>query len=300
MAKREQVLVLDPEEEITFKGDFTTKVCKATLNMTNPTDTALAFKVKTTAPKRYCVRPNSGKIAASESTSISIVLQPSATNDDLKKHKFMVQSVELSIDEERTVDEIFKGTPSSELMSKKLFCNFIREEEDDVMEENDTQAESPTQSELPQEVPTTGTFVEESPVYQENRNSSPEPEIIEPEKNYSEQNEEPISLITRPEIKAVPEEPKIIPQTQHTRAEPVKKVDNSKLELERMRARMKEIQDLNTKLTKEKRILETSNKNSSSQSEPPMDQSLMIKMMGIVCFIGIIIGWLLSNMFCRC
>lgn len=97
MAKREQVLILDPEEEMTFKGDFTTKVCKATLNMTNPTDTPLAFKVKTTAPKRYCVRPNSGKIAASESTSISIVLQPSATNDDLKKHKFMVQSIELSI-----------------------------------------------------------------------------------------------------------------------------------------------------------------------------------------------------------
>lgn len=84
-----------------------------------------------------------------------------------------------------------------------------------------------------------------------------------------------------------------------------------------MRSRMKEIQDLNTKLTvsdfyqnlrpisnpcdfqKEKRLLETS-KNASSRSEPPMDQSLMIKMMGIVCFIGIIIGWLLSNMFCRC
>ena len=100
---------------------------------------------------------------------------------------------EIFIDDERTVDEIFKGTPSSELMSKKLFCNFIREEEE--AEEDDTNAESPTQAELPQEVPTTCTFVTESP-YQENENSSPEPEVLRPETNHSEPNEEPVSLIT--------------------------------------------------------------------------------------------------------
>ena len=32
----------------------------ANLKLTNPTDKNVCFKVKTTAPKRYCVRPNSG------------------------------------------------------------------------------------------------------------------------------------------------------------------------------------------------------------------------------------------------
>ena len=40
-------------------GPFTDTVA-ASLKLDNPTDRRLCFKVKTTAPKRYCVRPNSG------------------------------------------------------------------------------------------------------------------------------------------------------------------------------------------------------------------------------------------------
>lgn len=39
------------------------EVCKTTLRLTNPSDKRVLFKVKTTAPKSYCVRPNSGIIA---------------------------------------------------------------------------------------------------------------------------------------------------------------------------------------------------------------------------------------------
>lgn len=42
-----------------FVGSFT-KVVTANLKLTNPTEKKVCFKVKTTAPKRYCVRPNSG------------------------------------------------------------------------------------------------------------------------------------------------------------------------------------------------------------------------------------------------
>jgi len=42
-----------------FSGPFST-VVTSELKLTNPSGKKAAFKVKTTAPKRYCVRPNSG------------------------------------------------------------------------------------------------------------------------------------------------------------------------------------------------------------------------------------------------
>ena len=45
------------------------------LFLKNNSDYAVAFKVKTTAPKRYCVRPNSSVIKAHESMQVRIVMQ---------------------------------------------------------------------------------------------------------------------------------------------------------------------------------------------------------------------------------
>jgi vesicle-associated membrane protein-associated protein A len=52
-------LVLDPPNELRFKGPFEDYV-SVSLTIRNPTDKRMAFKIKTTAPKRYCVKPNSG------------------------------------------------------------------------------------------------------------------------------------------------------------------------------------------------------------------------------------------------
>ena len=40
-------------------GPFNTSVLTY-MRLTNPTDKKILFKIKTTAPKKYCVRPNSG------------------------------------------------------------------------------------------------------------------------------------------------------------------------------------------------------------------------------------------------
>lgn len=55
-------------------GPFT-DVVTANLKLTNPTERNVCFKVKTTAPRRYCVRPNSGVIDAGASISVSGLLQ---------------------------------------------------------------------------------------------------------------------------------------------------------------------------------------------------------------------------------
>ncbi|XP_044519782.1 vesicle-associated membrane protein-associated protein B/C isoform X2 [Gracilinanus agilis] len=70
MAKVEQVLSLEPQHELKFKGPFT-DVVTTNLKLGNPSDRNVCFKVKTTAPRRYCVRPNSGIIDAGTSINVS-------------------------------------------------------------------------------------------------------------------------------------------------------------------------------------------------------------------------------------
>lgn len=41
-----------------------------TIKLTNPTDSTQLFKIKTTAPKKYCVRPNVGAVKPNSNTLI--------------------------------------------------------------------------------------------------------------------------------------------------------------------------------------------------------------------------------------
>ena len=51
-------------------GPFT-DVVTTNLKLKNPSEKRVCFKVKTTAPRRYCVRPNSGVIEAGAAVNIS-------------------------------------------------------------------------------------------------------------------------------------------------------------------------------------------------------------------------------------
>ncbi|CDR37803.1 CYFA0S01e17546g1_1 [Cyberlindnera fabianii] len=56
-----------------FSSPFTGPSTKY-ITITNNSAETVAFKVKTTAPKLYCVRPNAATIAAGESVEVSIIL----------------------------------------------------------------------------------------------------------------------------------------------------------------------------------------------------------------------------------
>lgn len=51
-------------------GPFTEPI-QTVMTLKNPSDKKVAFKIKTTAPKRYCVRPNCGELAPKEKAEIS-------------------------------------------------------------------------------------------------------------------------------------------------------------------------------------------------------------------------------------
>ncbi|XP_051562467.1 vesicle-associated membrane protein-associated protein B/C isoform X2 [Myxocyprinus asiaticus] len=123
MARPEQVLLLEPQFELRFRGPFT-DVVTTTLKLANPTDRNVCFKVKTTAPRRYCVRPNSGVIDAGTSINVSVMLQPFDYDPNEKsKHKFMVQSL-LAPPDMTDTEGVWKDAKPEDLMDSKLRCVF--------------------------------------------------------------------------------------------------------------------------------------------------------------------------------
>lgn len=53
-----------------FSAPFT-DITTSFIKLTNPTDKDICFKVKTTAPKTYCVRPNSGTVFPKETVVVA-------------------------------------------------------------------------------------------------------------------------------------------------------------------------------------------------------------------------------------
>ncbi|KAI4105345.1 MAG: hypothetical protein L6R37_002795 [Teloschistes peruensis] len=94
---------LDPPE-LGFRRPFTHEVTQL-LRLRNPGTEPIAFKVKTTAPKQYCVRPNSGKIDVGRDIEVQVLLQAMKEDpppDARCRDKFLVQTVALSRDSDTT------------------------------------------------------------------------------------------------------------------------------------------------------------------------------------------------------
>ncbi|KAK2581317.1 hypothetical protein KPH14_008092 [Odynerus spinipes] len=127
MAKPAQVLIIEPEDELRFRGPFTGAPVTCYVKLINPTSHKVYFKIKTTAPKKYCVRPNSGALKPMEVIEIAISLQPYDFDPtDKNKHKFMIQSI---IAPDNEVDDyynsdIWKDKKSEQVMDSKLKCVF--------------------------------------------------------------------------------------------------------------------------------------------------------------------------------
>jgi len=119
------LLNISPDAHLTFKGPFN-EVVTSILTLQNITSEKVCFKVKTTAPRRYCVRPNSGMIDAGQTMEVSIMLQPFQYDpNERNNHKFMVQSMTLSEENASLpLDEIWKNAAPGSVVDKKLRCQF--------------------------------------------------------------------------------------------------------------------------------------------------------------------------------
>ncbi|KAK9738102.1 MSP (Major sperm protein) domain [Popillia japonica] len=106
------------------------------MKLTNPSDKKVMFKIKTTAPKKYCVRPNSGTLDSNANVEIAICLQPfNFEPTEKNKHKFMVQTV-FAPDGDLSADQIWKDVYPEKIMDSKLKCVFeLPDEQKEAQEE---------------------------------------------------------------------------------------------------------------------------------------------------------------------
>lgn len=126
-----QLLIIEPAHELKFVGPFCTAV-SSFMRLTNPTEHVILFKIKTTAPKKYCVRPNCGVLEPKDTIEITIVLQPFIFEAAEKnKHKFMVQSM-IMPEGDVQIDSVWKDCNPQNLMDSKLRCVFELPEEKEM------------------------------------------------------------------------------------------------------------------------------------------------------------------------
>ncbi|KAM0242997.1 hypothetical protein ACHAP5_007028 [Fusarium lateritium] len=114
--------------ELSFKRPFTTEVSQI-LTLKNPNPTPVAFKVKTTAPKQYCVRPNAGRIEAGQSFDVSVLLQAMKQDpapDARCRDKFLVQSAPITADKEfASVANVLETADKALLIERKIRVNWL-------------------------------------------------------------------------------------------------------------------------------------------------------------------------------
>ncbi|XXH03566.1 hypothetical protein Hte_009971 [Hypoxylon texense] len=118
---------IDPQE-LGFRRPFTTEVLEV-LRIKNHSTQPVAFKVKTTAPKQYCVRPNSGRVEPGKEVEVSVILQAMKQEpppDTKCRDKFLVQSVPISGDMEfANLASIWDSIEKSAIQEKKIRVVFL-------------------------------------------------------------------------------------------------------------------------------------------------------------------------------
>lgn len=150
---------LVPDTELVFSKPLAGNA-KQTLTVTNSNaDAAIAFKVKTTSPKQFCVRPNAGRLNPGESCEVLVILQTKdgAPVDLKKKDKFLIQAIKLDpslniSDAWTQADQIKKSSPDAShdiIQEKKLKCVYVFPELDSLARANTAHSmDRPSVSEL--------------------------------------------------------------------------------------------------------------------------------------------------------
>ncbi|XP_038705283.1 vesicle-associated protein 1-2-like [Tripterygium wilfordii] len=110
-----QLLEIQPRE-LNFLFELK-KQSSCSVRLTNNTYQTVAFKVKTTSPKKYCVRPNVGIVMPKSTCDFSVTMQAQkvAPHDMVCKDKFLIQSIvvpDKTTEEDITASLFAKGDGS--------------------------------------------------------------------------------------------------------------------------------------------------------------------------------------------
>lgn len=130
---------LYPSSTLGFPRPLTQTV-KRTLTISNNNVQPVAFKVKTTAPKLYCVRPNSGRVEPGQSVEVQVMLQAMKEEPPLAakcKDKFLIQSTTITPEKETLSLADIWNTTDGDAHSQKIRVTYLPPEGTNIPEEEE-------------------------------------------------------------------------------------------------------------------------------------------------------------------
>ncbi|XP_050301003.1 motile sperm domain-containing protein 2-like [Anthonomus grandis grandis] len=121
--KEEGPLAVTPQSVITFVKEGTELVSTLGLHNTDAS-TQIAFKLKTTSPEKFRVKPSTGFLKPGAKETITVTLLPGFQLGGLSKDKFLVISTPLEDAEVSTLDisELWKNTGNRKVYQTRLKC----------------------------------------------------------------------------------------------------------------------------------------------------------------------------------
>ncbi|CAN8284497.1 unnamed protein product [Cochlearia groenlandica] len=122
-----ELLSIDPVD-LQFPFELKKQI-SCSLYLANKTDNYVAFKVKTTNPKKYCVRPNTGVVLPRSSSEVLVTMQAQreAPGDMQCKDKFLLQSVVASpgVTAKEVTPEMFSKESGNRVEETKLRVIYV-------------------------------------------------------------------------------------------------------------------------------------------------------------------------------
>lgn len=119
-----EMLRLVPNDVIVFKHENDEISCQFTI--TNMDESAISFKIRTTAPEKFRVRPSSGILTSGASQTVLIVVQPGILSRTLSKDRFLVMSIQIPKTDltPKELSEIWQASTGSKTDEYRLKCQF--------------------------------------------------------------------------------------------------------------------------------------------------------------------------------
>lgn len=287
---------IDPVE-LGFHRPFTVEVAQV-LRIKNPNATPVAFKVKTTAPKQYCVRPNSGRIEPGHDVEVSVLLQAMKQEPPAEQRcrdKFLVQSVAITSDKEFTnVGQIWDSVERSAVQERKIRVVWLPPAD----EYNNAVAATPDRNGYQNGVeatPDTAPPAYSSP--QEDTITSPTPATGPDVKNKRQLTEEPEtapSTLSVPSVASVASAPSVAT----VKAVAAETYDDIKVKLARAEETIASLKDQATSgLKQRKTAASTSDEKSSTpvaalaQATRQGTEGVPIQIVAILCLISFLLAY---------
>lgn len=130
---RGRLLTVSPAEELVFVMEEGAKESSDAIVLKNTLPYSIAFKVKTTSPEKYRVRPSSGKIKAGSQVEVVINLQQGYQNT-VHKDKFLIMAMEVANESGESLIELWKSAQRESIMEHRLRCSVVSHHDNSLSE----------------------------------------------------------------------------------------------------------------------------------------------------------------------